>query len=62
MYNELIDALRNCADSASCDKCPYEMRPRCTIDMMRDSADAIERLMAEVEELKRRKQWTNTKD
>ena len=55
MYNELIDALRNCIGmypDGSCDKCPYDKHPRCSIDMMRDVADAIERLTAEVERLK----------
>ena len=52
MYSELIDALRNCIGmypDGSCDKCPYDKHPRCSIDMMRDAADAIERLMEEVD-------------
>ena len=50
--NELIDALRNCTGAypdASCDKCPYDKHPRCSIDMMSDAADAIERLTEEID-------------
>lgn len=36
-----------------------QYRESCNIwTLMDDAADAIERLMAEVEELKRRKQWS----
>lgn len=52
MHDELIDALRNCIcmyPDGSCDKCPYDKHPRCSIDMMRDAADAIERLTDEVD-------------
>lgn len=60
MYNELIDALRNCIGmypDGSCDKCPYDKHPRCSIDMMRDAADAIERLQAEATAYKKSRKW-----
>ena len=51
--NELIDALRYCADGDNdCgDACPfYDKQPSCSMyDMMLDAADAIERLTAEVD-------------
>ena len=51
IYNELIDALRNCKGvypDASCDKCLYDKHPYCMADMHHDAADAIERLQAQV--------------
>lgn len=51
--NELVDALRYCADGDNdCgDACPfYDKQPSCSMhDMMIDAADAIERLTAEVD-------------
>ena len=48
--NELVDALRYCADGDNdCgDACPfYDKQPSCSMhDMMIDAADAIERLTA----------------
>lgn len=52
MYNELIDALRNCAcikTDASCANCGYARSTECKRRMIEDAADAIERLMDEVE-------------
>ena len=53
MYNELIDALRLCADECEedCERCAY-YKHGCMVKMMNDAADAIERLMAEIEQLK----------
>ena len=52
---ELIDALRNCAcedGNGSCAKCAYKFAEfSCKWKMLRDAADAIERLQAEVERL-----------
>ena len=62
--NELIDALRKHADWINACESTSAYTPKCVSDWakdMRDAADAIERLQAEVEELKRRKQWTDTK-
>ena len=48
--NELIEALRNCSDLKSCDGCPYGFDENaCGAKMMRDAADAIERLTEEVD-------------
>lgn len=59
MYNELIDALRNCADTEniidSCDieQCKFHCEvPNCIDKMMRDAADAIEDLNGEINRLK----------
>ena len=47
--NELIDALRNCADYSDCGICKLNGKFNCADMMMRDAADAIERLMDEVD-------------
>ena len=50
--NEIIDALRNCScadGSGSCSICQYVQKERCKQQMMDDAADAIERLMEEVD-------------
>ena len=51
--NELIDALRYCGnftDRDGCDEnCPYFNDKDCPKRIMLDAADAIERLMAEVD-------------
>lgn len=47
MYEELVNALRNCRGAypdASCATCPYDKHLFCAIDMIRDAADAIEKL------------------
>ena len=55
MYNELIDALRNCSDLKSCEGCPYGFDVNaCGAKMMRDAADAIERLQTELTESQKR--------
>ena len=53
MYNELIEALRLCADEREedCERCAY-YKHGCMVKMMRDSADAIERLQAELTRIK----------
>lgn len=69
MYNELIDALRGCADTEniidSCDieQCKFHCEvPNCIDKMMRDAADAIERLTAEVDRKDKALQaWEQTK-
>ena len=52
MYNELIDALRYCADGDNdCgDACPfYDKQPSCSMyATMIDAADAIERLQSDL--------------
>ena len=71
MYNELIDALRYCADGDNdCgDACPfYDKQPSCSMyDTMIDAADAIERLTADVDRKDKALQawvkiWEQTKD
>ena len=50
----LIDALRNCSDLKSCEGCPYGFDVNaCGAKMMRDAADAIEKLQAEVSDAKK---------
>lgn len=52
MYDELIKALRNCAcirTDGSCANCGYRNSTECKWMMIRDAADAIERLVAEVD-------------
>ena len=54
---ELISALRNCAcvtENATCADCKYYKNNLCKRSLMIDSADAIERLQAEVDELQAR--------
>ena len=46
---ELIKALRNCADYSDCGICKLNGKFNCADMMMRDAADAIERLMDEVD-------------
>lgn len=48
MYDEPIKALRLCADECEedCERCAY-YKHGCMPKMMRDAADAIERLQAE---------------
>ena len=49
MYDESIKSLRFCAiEDEDCDKCAY-YKKGCMPKMMRDAADAIERLMAEID-------------
>lgn len=47
--NELIDALRNCADELGsiCYGCAYHDIVHCEKHLMRDAADAIEELIKE---------------
>lgn len=62
MYNELIDALRNCADPKHyCTDCKYDKNGSNCVYLLRDAADAIERLQAENDELRAEKanQMTN---
>ena len=51
MYNELIDALRICSnDAEDCEDCSYNqigVSLLCYDKLMRDAADAIERLTAD---------------
>lgn len=60
MYNELIDALRNCSNEAieMCPPCKYfawdKPKDDCKFEMMRDAADAIEKLWKEIVELEAR--------
>ena len=61
MYNELIDSLRGCADTENiiggCDinQCKFHCEvPNCIDKMMRDAADAIERLRTELTESQKR--------
>ena len=55
---ELIDALHHCADEniEMCPPCKYfawdKPKDDCKFEMMRDAADAIERLQAENDELR----------
>ena len=49
MYNELIETLRNCADYSDCGICKLNGKSNCADIMMRDAADAIERLTAEID-------------
>ena len=42
--DELVDALRNCADYSDCGICKLNGKSNCADIMMRDAADAIERL------------------
>ena len=48
MYNELIDALRNCGNYngvlGTCHKCDYIMIPDCRMELMRRASDAIEQI------------------
>ena len=55
MYDESIKSLRLCADECEedCDGCAY-YKQGCMPKMMRDAADAIERLQAENDELRAR--------
>ena len=54
-YNELIDALLTCGGDAptDCGKCNYD-GDFCMSHMLRDAADAIELLIAENKELKKK--------
>ena len=57
MYNELIDALRNCAcikNEDHCKICGYRHSTECGRRIADDAADAIERLQAENDELRAR--------
>lgn len=47
--DELVDALRNCADYSDCGICKLNGKSNCADIMMRDAADAIERLTAEID-------------
>ena len=61
--NELIDALRNCADYSDCGICKLNGKFNCADMMMRDAADAIERLMDEIDRKDKALQaWVNTWD
>ena len=55
MYNELIDALRNCSSPivGSCAKC-VKKGPDCKWNMMIDAADAIEKLTAKLTAIEKR--------
>ena len=46
--DELIDALRNCADYSDCGICKLNGKSNCADIMMRDAADAIEKLESQV--------------
>lgn len=50
MYDELITALRNCADYSDCGICKLNGKSNCADIMMRDAADAIERLGKTIEQ------------
>ena len=70
MYNELIDALRNCAcikNEDHCKICGYRHSTECGRRIADDAADAIERLTAEVDRKDKAlqawvKTWEQTKD
>ena len=50
--DELVKALRNCAcirTDGSCANCGYRKSTECKWMMVRDAADAIERLMGEID-------------
>ena len=48
MYNELIDALRNCGVGGNgCMDCPYNGLPDCDTRLYGDAAEAIEKLVEE---------------
>ena len=50
MYEDLITALRICGTDMVCEKCGYNGNGLICLDhMMRDAADAIERLTAEID-------------
>ena len=49
--DELIKALRNCADYSDCGICKLNGKSNCADIVMRDAADAIERLQKQNEEL-----------
>lgn len=51
MYDELVKALRYCVndDIRECDECPYNRKYRCRDLQANDAADAIERLVDEVD-------------
>ena len=51
MYNELIDALRNCADYSDCGTCKLNGKFNCADMMMRDAADALEAADKRIAEL-----------
>ena len=64
---ELITALRICADYSDCGICKLNGKFNCADIMMRDAADAIERLTAEVDRKDKALQawvklWEQTKD
>ena len=51
-YEELIKALRYCSEASNemgCSECTVDRTVDCVGKLMRDAADAIERLMAEVD-------------
>lgn len=55
MYDDLIKALRECGKASAnrCGDCAYyDREPWCEAALANEAADAIERLMAEVERLK----------
>lgn len=45
---ELVEALKNCAEGAICtEKCPYHGEPDCSGSLILDAAELIERMMAD---------------
>lgn len=64
--DELIEALRNCAcadGNGSCAKCSYKFAEfSCKWKMMRDAADAIEKLVKENERLEEELNNAHSKD
>lgn len=51
--DELIESLRNCVNEVDCSVCKYQYEGMvstlyCKADMMREAADAIERLQREL--------------
>lgn len=50
---KLIKALRNCADYSDCGICKLNGKSNCADIMMRDAADAIERLQSDLDKKNR---------
>ncbi len=50
-YTELVKALRHCAESTTCNKCPQLSEFCCVNSMMKDAANAIDALQADNAEM-----------
>jgi hypothetical protein len=61
-YTKLVAALRECArDDADCrNNCPYYNHDVCTDDLKSDAADAIEALQAEVTQLQKEVEFSES--